>query len=220
MSPIPAPTSVFDAIWFTTLSLCTIGAISALILVGIIVVYNLELTPLDATILVWMIVAFCISAVVLASALYLTCCDLKYGKLVLAALYAIFDGFVLLVAIAILTLRPSILNEIGKVWADDSQSAIVVYLEEQFNCCGFDRAPSHDCKGRTSNCRAVVDEQLVKYSAVIAGVSIAVFVVLLAGVVVSCVRALRPSVVVADESKTEEISHLNEKLTADAQFWF
>jgi hypothetical protein len=212
--------SSFDAVWFTALSLCTAGAASALILAGIVVVSNLALTPLDATILVWMIVAFCASAVVLATALFLACCDFRYGKLALAVLYALFDAFVLLVAIAVLALRPSIVAEVGKAWADDGQSAIVAYLEEQFDCCGFDAAPAHDCKGRTQRCSAAVDERLAKYGGVIAGIAIAVFVLLLAGVVVSCIRALRAPAVVADESKTEEITQLNERLTPDAQFWF
>jgi hypothetical protein len=212
--------SLFDAIWFTSLSLCTIGGICALILIGIIVLYNLELTALDTRILVWMIVAFCVSAVVLASALYLTCCTLKYSKLILAILYTIFDLFVLLVAIAVLALRPTILEAIGSIWSDESQSAIVQYFEEKLNCCGFNQKPSHDCKGRTESCSAAIDSQIAKYSGVIGGISIALFIVLLAGVVVSFVRALKAPAVVADESKTQEITQLNEKLTADSQFWF
>jgi hypothetical protein len=210
----------FDTVWFTAVSICTIGVICAAIAVSIGVVANLDLTPLDTSILVWMIVAFCVSTVVLFSALYLVCCNLKYGKLVLAVLYTVFDLFILFLALAILVLRPSVVKEIGNVWNDEGQSSIVVYLEEKFDCCGFNQKPDHDCKERTESCRTVIDAQLSKYSTVIGGSLIGGFVLFLVAVVLSFVRALKRPPEVVDESKSEEIRQFQDRLAPDSQFWF
>jgi hypothetical protein len=212
--------SLFDTICFTVLSLSTVGSVCALISVGIAVVYHLELTPLDASILVWLIVALCISTFVLFSALFLNCCNLKYGKLVLACLYAAFDLFVLAVAIGVLALRPVVVEEIGALWTDVESTSLVVYLEEQFDCCGFYERPSHDCKERTQTCYDVIDSQLAQYSGVAGGVMLGMFVLLLVGVVISFIRALAKRGKPKETPKGREMAQIQEKLTHEGPSWF
>jgi hypothetical protein len=217
---MPDVSAFLDTVWFTAITVCSIGGICGLIAAGIAVLCNLELTPLDTSILVWMIVALCISTVILFSALYLICCDLKTGKLILAGLYTVFDLFILFIAIAILALRPSIVEEIGKAWTDESQSSIVVYLEEQFECCGFNQKPNRDCKERTESCRTAIDDQLEKYSGLIGGILIGAFAVFAVAVVLSYFRALKKPAGTVEDNKTEEIRQFQDKLAPESQFWF
>jgi hypothetical protein len=212
--------SVFDVIWFTVLSFCTIGGICALIAAGLAVVYHLELTPLDASILVWLVVALCISTFVLSSALFLSCCELRYGKLILAFLYAVLDLFILTAAIAILTLRPTIVKEIGTLWADVDSSALVDYLEGQFDCCGFDGPPPHNCKARNQTCFTVIDAELAKYSGIVGGALVGVAVLLLAAVIVSFLRAFARPGRRRESSKAQEMEQIQEKLTHEGPTWF
>jgi hypothetical protein len=211
--------AAFDAAWFTVLSICTIGGICVLISIGIAVVYNLDVTPFDTSILAWLIVALCISTFVLSSALYLTCCNLKYGKLILAVLYTAFDLFVLFAGIAIFTLRPSILVQIGKFWTNHDQSGIVLSLEKGFDCCGFNQNAARDC-GDKQTCYTALNRQLTQSSGAIGGSLLAVFVVLLVGVIISYIRALRKPPTGPDSTKSNEMVQIQEKLTHGSTIWF
>jgi hypothetical protein len=211
--------SVFDTIWFTALSFCTIGGICALLAAGLAVVYHLELTPLDASLLVWLVVALCIATFVLCSALFLACCNLKYGKLVLAVLYALFDLFILAAAIAILALRATVLDEIGALWADAESSALVGYLEDHFQCCGFYEAP-HSCRYGGQTCFNVIDTELARYSGAVGGALIALAVLLLVAVVVSFVRAFAKPGRRREPPRAQEMAQIQEKLTREGPSWF
>jgi hypothetical protein len=209
----------FDTVWFTILSLCTIGGVCVLISIGIGVVHNLDVTPFDTSILVWLIVALCISTFVLSSALYLTCCNLNYGKLILAILYTAFDLFVLFAGIAIIALRPSILAQIGKFWADGGDSGIVLSLERRFDCCGFNEQHAREC-GDKQNCHTALDKRLAQSSGAAGGSLLAVFVVLLIGVIISYIRALKKPPLVLDSTKSNEMVQIQEKLTQGSTVWF
>jgi hypothetical protein len=214
---------IFDTLFFTIATLFTIGFISALIAVCITFISTLELTELDISILVWLIVAFCVSTVILFSAFYLICCNLKSGKLILTGFYTAFDLFILLIAVAIFAFRPSIVTLIGQIWSDESQSSIEVYLEEKFNCCGFNQKPNHDCKERIERCKDVIERKLERSSGLIGGILIGAFVVFLGIVIVSFIRALKKGEVgggAVEESRSEEIRQFQDKLAPDAQFWF
>jgi hypothetical protein len=182
-------------------------------------VCNLDATPFDTSILVWLIVALCISTFVLSSALYLTCCNLKYGKLILAILYTAFDLFVLFAGIAIIALRPSILAQIGKFWADGGQSGIALSLEERFGCCGFNQPPARDC-GDKQSCYTAIERQLAQSSGAIGGSLLSVFVLLLVGVVISYIRVLKEPPTVPDSTKSNEMVQIQEKLTQGSTVWF
>ena len=194
--------AIFDSVCFTVLSLCTLGVIVVLLGIGIIVVYNLELTPLDTSIFVWMVVALCAACVVLCSALYLTCCKWKYAKLILAIIYTIFDLVILLAAISVFALRSSLLKQIGRMWTDEGQSSIVLYFEEMFNCCGYNEKPSHDCGNRTMSCYETLNNYLAAYSSGIGGILVGIFIILLVGVIISYIRAFSKPEINTDDMQS------------------
>jgi hypothetical protein len=151
----------------------------------------------------------------------LICCNLRYGKLALAIFYTTFDLLILVVAISILAMEPSdILKQIGRLWTDESESSIVLFLEEQFGCCGFNQLPSHDCKGRTQSCFNVFDTVLSNYGVRVGGILIGVFLLFLICVVISYLRALRKPPLVSGAPRGEEMTSLSEPLTGDSVIWF
>jgi hypothetical protein len=167
-----------------------------------------------------MIVALCIATFVLSTALFLNCCNLKYGKLVLAFLYAAFDLFLLAAAVAVLALRPVVIEEIGILWSDAESSSLVAYLEEQFHCCGFYEQPTHDCKDPGETCYDVIDTEFARYSGIIGGVLIGVFLLLLVGVVISFIRALAKPSRRKEPPRAREMAQIQEKLSHDVPNWF
>jgi hypothetical protein len=216
--PIETP---FDTIWFIFLSTITFGSICAAFAVAVCFVANLELTRLDTSILVALIVGLCGSAILLFSALYLVWCHLRYGKLVLAISYTIFDLFILVIGIAILAMEPSdLLRQIGRMWTDESESSILLFLEEQFNCCGFNQVPLHDCKGRTQSCFNVFDSVLSRFGVLIGGTLIGVFLLLLVCIVISYIRALKKPPPVSGILRGQEMNSLQERLTGESVTWF
>ena len=211
--------AVFDSICFTILSLCTIGGIAVLLSIAIAVVYNLELTPLDTSVLVWLIVALCITASVLFTALYLTCCQWKAGKILLAVIYTIFDLFLLLAAVCVFALRSTVLQQIGKMWTDQKQSSIVLYFEELLNCCGFNERPAHCAEG-TVSCYDRLNFYLSKYNAVIGGVLLGLFALLLVGVVISYIRAFSKPPRKEEDTKAQEMQEIQENLNIGSTVWY
>jgi hypothetical protein len=212
---------VVDSVWFLVLSIATIGLVSALLLVGVIVVFNLDLIPLDSSVLVWLIVALCISVTVLICALYLQFCLWKYGRLVLAILYTIFDFFLLLAGIVILVWHKSVVNYLGGLWVTDGNGAIVQYIEQKLNCCGFDTDPEdRDCNGRISRCSLVLEDTLGKYGTIIGSIFIVFFVLLLVGVVMSYIRALAQPHVREVLELPSGSTEIKDELTGDSTVWF
>jgi hypothetical protein len=211
----------FDTIWFILLSLFTLGSICALFVFGVCFVSSLDLTPLDISILVVLIVCLCISAVLLFSSFYLVCCDLRYGKLTLAIFYTTFDLFILGLGISILALEPSdLLKQIGRMWTDESESSIVLVLEEEFDCCGFNQIPLYDCKGRTQSCFNVFEAVLSEKGVLVGGVLIGIFLLFLVGVVISYIRALKKPVVGVGDLPLQDMNRLRERLNGETVCWF
>jgi hypothetical protein len=214
------PTGAFDTVLFTVLNIVTIGGLCAVISVAVGVVFRLELTPLDASGLVRLILALCASTFVLFTAQFLTCCRLKYGRLALAVLYTLFDLFILLCAIATLALRSAILDELGRIWTDDGQSSIVLLLEERLDCCGFNQNPNHDCAGRTQSCYTAIDQRLAQHSGAIGGSLVGFFLIFLVGVVLSYIRAFSNQQGAAAGARSHEMVQIQEKLTREETVWF
>jgi hypothetical protein len=210
-----ARSSLFDAIWFVSLNVFTVGAVCAALCAAVLLVARLDLTPLDLSVLVWMIVGLCASSVVFASSLYIVCCNLRCGKLALAIWYTAFDLLILGLAIGVLALDSSeLLKQIGRMWTDESDSAIVLFVEERLDCCGFNRRPAHDCGARAQSCFNVLTQMLTDHGPEAGGILIAAFLLLLVGVVISYIRALRRA------PQAAEITALNERLTAESVNWF
>jgi hypothetical protein len=217
---MPCPPGAGDTVWFTVLNIVSMGGLCAAISVAVCVISRLELTPLDASVLVRLILALCVSTLILFTAQFLTCCRLKYGRLALAVLYTLFDLFVLLCAIATLALRSVILNMVGQIWTDDGQSSIVLLLEERLGCCGFNQIPNHDCPGRNKSCHTALDQKLRKYSGAMGGSLVALFLIFLVGVVVSYIRAFSNQPGAAAGARSHEMVQIQEKLTREETVWF
>jgi hypothetical protein len=167
-----------------------------------------------------MIVALCVAVFVLFAALYLSCCPWQHARLVLAILFTLFDVFILLAAICIFALRGTVLTEIGYIMSDESQSAIVIWFEEQFDCCGFNEHPSHDCGSRTQNCYNVLDAKLQASSGAIGGILIAIFVVLLVAVVYSYIRVFKKPGALSTPGQSKELAEIQERLATQHSVWF
>jgi hypothetical protein len=211
----------FDTAWFVFLSFCTLGSICTLFILSICFITSLDLTPLDTAILVILIVCLCVSAVLLFSSFYLICCDLRCGKLALAIFYTTFDLFILGLAISILALEPSdLLKQIGRMWTDDQESSIVLFLEEEFDCCGFNQIPLHDCKGRTQSCFNVFEAVLSEKGVMVGGILIGIFLLFLVGVVISYIQALKRPASVAGALSDQGMNRLRERLSGETVCWF
>lgn len=183
--------TVFDALLFAFLSFLTMGGICATQSYMIVTIHVLNMTELDREIMVGLIISQCVSVVLWVWTFYIMCCGLAYWRLVLAIVYTIFDLVFLGLTIAIFGLRPLVLKYIGQMWTDKGQSAIVIYLEEALNCCGFNDLPGHDCGLRTASCHDAIASWLTTNDGTIGGISGGVFIVLLCGVVLGYVRALK-----------------------------
>lgn len=135
-----------NSILITFMTMLTLGVTCGVFLTAILVMIKLPLTELDTTILTWLIVAFCISVVVFFYALIIQFLNWKYSKLFIGIIFAIFDLFLLFCGLAIFTLRPKIINDIGTLWSKtSSQSSIARYFESYYNCCGFDENTNLHC---------------------------------------------------------------------------
>lgn len=131
--------------FFVLLAILTIGGTSAILLAAIILLAKLPLAGIDTTILTWLIVAFCISIVVLIYSVSILFWNWKYSKLCLAIILGLFDIFLLILAIVLLTLKDSTLSKIEVLWSNTPKSSLVDFIEKTYKCCGFDVNTSDHC---------------------------------------------------------------------------
>jgi hypothetical protein len=209
--------AIFDGVCYTILSLLTVGTICVFLGLSLYFVWTLDLTAYDTNVVVWLFVAFAISVVVLFLALYLNCCRWRYSKVSLAVLYTFFDLFLLLAAVAVFSFRTQVVDQLGTLWTQQAQSSIVRYLEERLHCCGF----SEGCPGpaQPPACAPVLEAELAKYSGWIGAILIALFVVLLVGVVIAYYRScVRPTP--DQREKEQEMSQIQAQLNEGGNVWF
>ena len=151
----------FDNILVTFLTLLTLGVICGILLTAILVLVKLPLTEFDTSILTLLIVAFCISVVALYYGLITQYCNWKYAKLVMGIIFAILDIFLFVCGITIFALKTKIIDDIGKLWlASSPQSAIAIYFENYYGCCGFDENTNSHCNitNQTDSANSNFDE--------------------------------------------------------------
>lgn len=130
----------------TFMTLITLGATCGILLTSILVLMRYPLTEFDTSLLTCLIVAFCISVVALFYGLINQFSNWKYSKLISGIIFSIFDLILLALAILLFTFRAKVISEIGKLWTPSTiQSAVVQYLEEYYNCCGFDENSNIHC---------------------------------------------------------------------------
>jgi Na+-transporting methylmalonyl-CoA/oxaloacetate decarboxylase gamma subunit len=211
--PFRPDPAVCDTICYTALSLSTVGVTSVALAILIYFIWNMELTPFDASVLVWLFVALAISVTVLFVAFYLKCCPWKYSKMVLAIIYAVYDVALLVAAIAVFTMKSSILGNLGSMWNKDPESAFVRYLEGKLKCHGFSGPEEGTCEGPLT-------DLLSKSSGWVGGVLIALFLVLLAGVIIAFYRALAKRKPAPDDVKSQEMAQIQAQLNEGGTMWF
>jgi hypothetical protein len=209
--------AIFDGFCYTILSLLTVGTICVFLGLSMYFVWTLDLTAYDTDVIVWLFVAFAISVVVLFVALYLNCCRWRYSKLFLAILYTLFDLFLLLAAVSVFTFRSQVIEQLEGLWTQQAQSSIVRYFEKKLKCCGFKNQTN--CNEGLPTCFTRLEAELTKYSGWIGAILIALFVILLAGVVIayyrSCVKATPD-----EREKEQELSQIQEQLNEGGNVWF
>jgi hypothetical protein len=203
--------STFDKIWFLIFTFLNFGSLVGILAGAMCILCRLELNSSDSKILTGVIAAFCFSVMLFFSALYLTFGQCRFSKLILAIVFTICDLGCLAAAITTFCLSTEVLKIFGKVWTDSSNSAIVLYFEKKWNCCGFNTWPSHDCERRSRSCYEVLSEWLSRSSTAVGGVFMVAFVVLLVGVVVAYIRAFRQG----NEPAGEKQDELRQALTDD-----
>jgi hypothetical protein len=205
---------------YLVLTFATMGLTCALALAGVILLINFPLSEVDATVLTWLIIALCISLTVLISALYLQFCLWKYGKLVLAILYTIFDAFLLAAGVTILVSSGGIISYIGTFWTKDPNGPIVQFIEDSLQCCAFDVLPDNKyCDTNIPRCYTILSDTFGRYSNIVGGVFVGLFAALLVGVVVSYKRALKKPTVHEIEQE-ERKAQWSEPLNDDGTVWF
>jgi hypothetical protein len=209
--------SACDTVCFTILSLFTIGSIVAALSLAIYYTWNMDLTALDTSVLVWLFVALAIAVTALFVVFYLKCCPWQYNKLVLAIVYLVFDSALLAAIIAVFVMRSSLLNSLAGAWSSDS--SVIAELEGKLHCCGYKNQDNRACENVTALCYDAIDKLLSDYSGWVGGVIIGLFVLLTVGVVIAFYRACaEPDR--RDDVKTQEITQVEEPLNERETIWF
>jgi hypothetical protein len=166
-------------------------------------------------------VALGVAVSVLFIAFYLNCCQWRFTKILLAALYTIFDLFLLAAGVAVFSFRRQVLDRLGDLWVDDVDSSIEENFEQKLDCCGFKTQPPYrSCEADTRVCYDVLEEELARYSAWIGGIAIALFVLLLIGVCIAYYRACAKPPPPEDFVKSQEMAQIQAQLNEGGSIWF
>ena len=222
-----------DGIFMTFMTLITLGAACGILLTSILVLIRYPLTKFDTSILTWLIVAFCISVVALFYALIAQFCNWKYSKLIMGIIFTFFDLLLLFLGITIFVLRNKIIYEVGTLWEpSSSQSAVVLYLESYFNCCGFDENTNTHCnneiipmdQGSIGNqetkkplCEDIITSSLNTNGNFLASIIFTLFTLLLIVIIFTFISAYRQLKRPEDPELTDIQGQLN---SGDMSVWF
>ena len=161
---------------FTALAIGIIGLVIGVLLIGIIVLAQIDMNGLDSSILLTLSIALCISVVLLAYAFYAIYCYGKYSRMVLGVVFIILATGILMIGISVLVMRSNIVRQARYLWSEKEVSAAGKWLEEKLECCGFDDSTKRNCQIE-ARCEDKLSSLIENYSGWIAGISIGISVV-------------------------------------------
>ena len=194
------------ATFLTITSLVCIAIWLALLISGNIVIKTTSLSSIGGSLFVTLLVCTILTALLLGFTLYASLCGKVCAKIALSIFFIIFDAILLSIAVSVLSLRNSYMDDYEKIW-DDAENSTSAFeekekLEQKYNCCGYDKSVSYlkDC-GDLVVCESFLSSELTIFVAVLFAITMALFILMTVGIVMACVDAYH---VKADEDHEEE----------------
>lgn len=169
---------------FTILTLLTIGSTVALFGLSTYYIYKF-LDGVSDGFIAGVIVALCISFLVFCFGIYASCKGTKCTRSVLAVIYIVYALFVGAMAIFFLAFKSKIVELIGKEY-NKKNNELVESINKAFKCnswVGINNTTDYLQENATISCKEKINEFYNKTQLVIGIVLIAVFLILIIGII-------------------------------------
>jgi hypothetical protein len=174
------------SIFFTILTVITIGGILAILIAALILFEKYKLVEYDNRLLVFLIIALVVAILVFIFGLYVSCLQKVALRTILTIVFLVVDLAVLALAVFVFVGKDSIISSISGLWSlkRSSDLAIVVALQDAFTCCGWE-GPGPNCTTTNPPCKEVIEPDFDKNAKVIGGALLGFGVLLLLGVILA-----------------------------------
>jgi hypothetical protein len=165
--------------YFTVLTLITIGATSGLLITLLVFFVRLHLNEASSTVLAVIIVAMCVSILLLIYGFYASVYGGPCQKAVLSLIYLIFALAMGAFGICILALKKQITTAIGNEW--NKGGDFVSNFEKQLKCQSWDNDSACNSPEPDRCCKHVFEDFYAKFGTGIGAGLIVLFVILMVG---------------------------------------
>jgi hypothetical protein len=176
------------------ITIILLGGIVAIFFAIIYVIIQYRLMDYDAMVLIYFIIGLIVSIIVFAFAIIATCTERECLTVFALVLLVVFDIVIIAIAFFGLVAQDRLISWIQGLWTppiSDTTMAIVVGLEDEFHCCGWAELRENCTANSTTPCHDVIPDKFDKYEKLIAGILLALGIILLIGLIYSAVTICR-----------------------------
>lgn len=206
-----------DSIVFALFSFIIFGVVISVLTWAVAFVSQLELTKLDTTLLMWLVIVICITSVMLFYSLYALCWNCKFTKLALAIEYLVFDLALGFMGIMIFAFEDDIIINVRKIWVKAETSGTIKYVQDQLKCCGYDKNTSLICPENIQYCGPLLEEQIDNVRTTVGYILAGFFGLVLLGVIFAFIRACSKP---RDPDESSKSFDVEENLNNYERVWF
>lgn len=194
--------STSESFIFAGISIVIFGLIVAFLSWALYVISQLEYTSLDTSLFMYLVIALCVTALILFYSLFSLCWDCRFTRISLAIVFMIYDLAIGAMTVLIFLFEDRIIANVKKIWMMAETSGTIHYIQEKLNCCGYDSETTLQCSPGVQYCGTLLEDQFRKYKNIIGGSLAGFFVVILIGVIYAFYRACAsPRLIKNDKSK-------------------
>jgi hypothetical protein len=163
--------------FFTLLTLITIGASCALLIALVVLFVQLKLTAASTGLFAGLVVAMCVSLLLLFYGFYASVYGTACHKAVLSIVYCIFALALGALGICVIVLKNTISDDLGKYWA--THETEMAQVEKRLDC--FNWTQTNSSQSGKESCKDVFDTFYNNFGKGIAAGLLVLFVILMVG---------------------------------------
>lgn len=192
----------------TTLTLCTVGMTLAFLIFSTYI--SSKVRAVNDTVFIVLVVATCITGLVLIFGIYASCCGSRCARGALSFIYSVYALVVLACAIIVLVFRSQFAKFLRDGYNEGRYSEKELEdIEKTFEC----KFPSDNStstltllEDSSESCFTKFDDFVQKFGIIIAIVLLVLFVLLFIGIVVACREACKKPETSSGSKTKEQVS--------------
>ena len=173
---------------FAILTIFTLGASVGILSFAIYCCTYVKIDQAYDRLIIYVIVALCVSILILIFGLYSSCCGGNCSKTIMTVIYVVYGVALFALGIIAFSCKSKVMDKIGDLWKHNN--TVVPDIEKKVGCCGWDNY-TQECSETQELCSKLVEDLYTKWGYVVGGLLLGLSILLIVSSIVALVYAFK-----------------------------